>query len=319
MKKFIGQIFIFLFFINRIYGQSLTVEFENDLLQGDDSDYTHGSRFMWTTPETLTPKWLSFLPGKTPFFRPDEGVYDYSFVLGQNMFTPNDISETNLIKDDRPYAGYTYIGAIGRKTSKGQNTFVEIDIGLVGPASFAEETQTWWHEVVDATEPQGWDNQLDNELTIQIQYWESRGVTLLGKQEAWSLDMTPRIGGFLGNVQVSGAVGADARFGYNMPTSQGPGVITPTSLTKKQNRKSYVYVFFGSEGRACAWNIFLDGNTDGGSHSVDKETFVSDIRTGVGVGIKDFNMIWTIIQRSPEYKEQDEAQEYTSLAITYRF
>ena len=319
MKKYLLSGFMFLVFLTSLYGQSLTVEFENDLLQDDDSDYTHGSRFMWTTPETLTPKWLSFLPGKTPFFRPGEGVYDYSVVLGQNMFTPDDISATNLIIDDRPYAGYTYLGVIGRKTSKGQNTFVEIDIGVVGPASLAEDTQIWWHEVVDAKEPQGWDNQLHNEPTLQIQYWESRGVTLLGEQEKWSLDMTPRIGGFLGNVQISGAVGADARFGYNMPTSQGPGVITPTSLTKGFKKRSYVYAFFGAEGRACAWNIFLDGNTDGDSHSVDKEPLVSDVRTGIGFGIKDFNAVWTIIHRSEEYKEQDEAQEYTSIALTYRF
>ena len=319
MKSILISAFV-LTFSACVFGQSFTLEVENDLLQGDDSDYTHGTRMMWTTPETLTPKWVSFIPGKTPFFREGEGAYDYSFVFGQNMFTPDDIAATNLIEDDRPYAGYTYIGVVGRKTMDGQNTFVEIDLGIVGPCSYAEQTQKEFHRLINGTIPAGWDNQLHNEPTIQLQYWESRGVTLLGEQKHWSIDMTPRLGGLLGNVQVAGCVGADARFGYNMPTSQGPGVIVPTAITPKYKKsRNYIYVFFGAEGRAYAWNIFLDGNTDGNSHSVEKEPLVSDIRAGAGFGFKDFNAILTIIQRSPEYVGQDEAQEYTSLTLTYRF
>ena len=105
-----------------------------------------------------------------------------------------------------------------------------------------------------------------------------------------------------------------------MPTSQGPGVIVPTGISIKEKiRKTYGYLFFGTEGRAYAWNIFLDGNTDGDSLSVEKETVVTDFRVGAGIGFGDFDLLYTVIYRSREYEEQDALQEYSSLAISYEF
>ena len=64
-----------------------------------------------------------------------------SFVLGQNIFTPEDIRATKLISDDRPYAGWLYLGlglVTERKTKKNVEAVdnFEIDIGMVGPAAF---------------------------------------------------------------------------------------------------------------------------------------------------------------------------------------
>jgi hypothetical protein len=38
-----------------------------------------------------------------------------------------------------------------------------LTVGVVGPASFAEQTQKRIHEIVNADEPRGWNTQLKNE------------------------------------------------------------------------------------------------------------------------------------------------------------
>ena len=69
-----------------------------------------------------------------------------SFILGQNIFTPEDITNPNLIVNDRPYAGWLYvgIGLIKRHNSGRIAVFdtLELDLGIVGPESFAEDIQT---------------------------------------------------------------------------------------------------------------------------------------------------------------------------------
>jgi len=47
---------------------------------------------------------------------------------------------------------------------------MEIQLGIVGPASFAEETQSLVHELLASQRPNGWDNQLKNEPGLAIIY-----------------------------------------------------------------------------------------------------------------------------------------------------
>lgn len=299
---------------------SLSVEVENDMFQGSDRDYTHGTRITFGLPSKEAPDWMTS-DGASSIFH-DVGEFDYGLVIGQNIFTPSDITVQELMPNDRPYAGYLYLGVLAGQRRGDRTTFVEVDVGVVGPLSMAEEAQTTIHEWRDDPMPQGWDNQLHNEPTLQFQYWESKNVQIVGSSDGLGIDMIPRVGGLLGNVQVSAAVGADVRLGWALPYTYGPNIITPTShLSDRMRNKSgnYAYVFFGSEARACAWNIFLDGNTDGDSHSVEKEPLVSDIRYGGAVGIWRLEFVLSIITRSEEYKTQEEPHKYSALNVVYRF
>jgi lipid A 3-O-deacylase len=94
-------------------GQIVNFQLENDLFGGGtDRHYTHGSRISMLSSEELTNfekkfknKVFSYLP---EYFQPD--TRRIGFVLGQNMFTPEDISRSDLIKEDQPYAGWLYMG-----------------------------------------------------------------------------------------------------------------------------------------------------------------------------------------------------------------
>jgi hypothetical protein len=71
-------------------------------------------------------------------------------------------------------------------------------LGLVGPASMADKTQKYVHELVGSGVPMGWGTQLGNELGVVATYqhsWRAAATTpLLG----FEMDLTPYVGGALG-------------------------------------------------------------------------------------------------------------------------
>jgi hypothetical protein len=104
--------------------------------QHQDRHYTHGIKFDYMRPEhaldetnTIIPLW---------------GIHDvaasHGYVLGQNMYTPQDILDPNPIPSDRPYAGWLYTGLVYQR--RGQFTDhiavlenFEINFGKVRPQS----------------------------------------------------------------------------------------------------------------------------------------------------------------------------------------
>lgn len=226
---------------------------ENDLWgSGSDQHFTHGSR-------------LSFVQSKTPVDGPcpdknkESGGFDYirdplnrllgwnipligkiptrqiSFILGQNIFTPEDITNPNLIVNDRPNAGWLYFG-IGlikiKKEEEGEliyfDTF-ELDVGIVGPGSYAEDIQIWWHaNMSDSPRPEGWRHQLKNEVGFVLNYekklrqpWIKNGLLRL------QLDFMPSAGLALGTVYTYASAGLMWRLGWNLKSDFGPPRIRP--------------------------------------------------------------------------------------------
>lgn len=63
--------------------------------------------------------------------------------------------------------------------------------------------------------------------------------------------------------------------------------------------------FLGTEGRAVARNIFLDGNTFQNSRSVVKEIVVAALIVGTELFCyKGFRLGFSIIARTPEFRKQ---------------
>jgi lipid A 3-O-deacylase len=97
-------------------GNIVNIQFENDLFGGGtDRYFTNGIRIQAVTEPI---PWMTDLADKFPWFSKKKALEDpndilqarTSISLGQNIFTPDDISETELIKDDVPYAGWLYLG-----------------------------------------------------------------------------------------------------------------------------------------------------------------------------------------------------------------
>lgn len=298
-----------------------TVAWENDYLAGSDDNYTNGVRFAYLSPENNVPGWLEEGANALPFFS-RQGHKRWHVSVGQSMFTPSDITVKALQPDDRPYAGWLYssVGVISDTGDRLDN--LQLTLGVVGPASGAEATQDFVHDLINSTDPQGWDNQLHNEPGLVLTYERKWRSIYEFSPFGYAVDFTPSVGGSVGNIYTHAAAGAVVRFGYDLPSDYGPPLIRPNlpgSDFFVPTKDFGWYLFAGVEGRAVARNIFLDGNTFEDSHHVDKYPFVGGLQAGVAFTFNDTRLAFTQIFRTREFHGQPENDEFSAITLSFRF
>ncbi len=315
---------------------TFSIYFENDLFAGTDRYYTNGVKIGWSSPDLAsfrdTPYASPLLPllDAIPFVNRPEFQKNLTFSLGQNIYTPDNTESPDVVAGDRPYAGWLYGGfGLVLKNADVRHTFA-LNIGVVGSYSYAEEAQRLVHEVRDLAVPQGWDNQLHNEVGVVGLYevawrWPRREARVgLG----W--DFIPHVGIAVGNVYDYAALGGELRVGVNLPddfgtASIGPGAGTATPVEGRERATRArvfdvgLYAFARAEGRAVARNIFLDGNTFGNSPSVDKKYLVADLTAGASMNFRDTKITYALVYRSEEFEGQAEGQLFGSITLNLAY
>jgi lipid A 3-O-deacylase len=316
---------------------TFTFYLENDVFTGTDREYTNGVKLTWISRDLTNyrenphiPEWGHRIIDHLPFVRQPGFMRNVSISIGQNMYAPEDLDRIDLIPDQRPYAGITYL-AVGfhSKTSRRMDTF-EIDLGILGPHSYAEEVQKTWHEWIDSTEPKGWDHQLKDEPILNV-FYERKWKVLRSKSlEGFAYDFIPHLGCSLGNSFTGANFGGQFRFGWNLPNDFGTFLIRPGSDTNAPvdesdprflpvTRRFGVHLFAGVDGRAVLRDILLDGNTLRDSHSVEKKRFVAHMMMGVGIIIDRCKLSSAYVRQTREYDTQKEKQEYGAVTLSFLF
>lgn len=299
----------------------LTLTVENDLFANTDRHYTNGIRLSWLSSEGRIPEWVKDAADWFPLF-PEGGKRRVGFSLGQSMFTPRDISIDPPEPDDRPYAGFLY-GGVGLVSDTGSRLdTLELQLGVVGPASLAEEAQKLVHSITGSQQPKAWDTQLENEPAIVLTYERKwRGLWEFSPF-GFGADITPHVGGSIGNVYTHATAGFMLRIGEDLPSDYGPPRIRPSlpgSDFFVPTQSFGWYLFAGVEGRAVARNIFLDGNTFEDSRSVDKKHFIGDAQAGIAVTFSGIRLAYTHIFRTKEFDGQDKPDQFGAVSVSFRF
>jgi len=298
---------------------TLSLYLENDALLRRDRDYTSGMKISWTSgwipageissDDQDRKGLLSSFLDMLPFFNKPGDRRALSILIGQSIYTPEDLQRRDLILDDRPYAGYSYLGVGVHRTTPKTMDSIELDLGIVGPHSYAENVQEQIHEWIDSTEPKGWKNQLKDEFTLELIYERKWRLVASRLGRGFGYDLIPHLGTRVGNVYIYANTGAELRFGWNPPADFGtcpirPGCESNAAADIGGSRPSGIYAFLSIDGRAVLRDIFLDGNTWKDSHSVDKRYFVADIGAGIGMSAKRFKLSYGVIYRTKEFKSQ---------------
>jgi hypothetical protein len=275
------------------------------------------------------PGWARWAVERMPTVNKGDFLHNLAFSLGQNIYTPRDITKEELIVDDRPYAGWTYAAAaLHSKNFEILNT-LEVNIGIVGPSSHADEAQKLIHEWLGGDEPRGWDNQLQDEPGFMITWQRFWRILRTPVGNVYAFDGIPHAGLTLGNVFTYANLGGEIRFGYNLPADfgtslirPGGGVACPVGLQDPRcgAEMDFSLTFFvGVDGRAVAHNIFLDGNTCKESHSVGKNYFVADVSAGFSIVYKRVKLTYAHVFRSEEFKDQNGGLFFGSLSFAVTF
>lgn len=326
------------------------VYWENDVIADTDQHYTNAVKLTWLSPDLgryrddpRLPGFLLPLIEALPFVNEPGYVHNVGISLGQSMYTPEDIEDDEVVKGDRPYAGHAYAAlALHAKNAARLDTF-EIGLGVVGPGSYARQTQRGVHTVIGSPQPKGWDNQLSHEPALSLAWQHSiraRSYSLeaypgaelvhrlLGDADL-ELDLIPRYGLTLGNVMTFAGAGATARLGFNLPEDFGASLIAPAGGVlapakdegpRLRDRPVSLYGFVTAEARLVGRNLFLDGNTFARSHRVDRLPVVGDLGLGLSLGVGRFSASYTTVFRSAEFAEQNGfGQVFGSLSLAWVF
>ena len=324
-------------------GDIFSLQLENDMFGGGtDRHFTHGTRASFLSSRqneyslaTRAARWLPCIKC--------EGDVRYGVAIGQSMFTPEDITQTALITDDRPFAGWAFatfslvrgpvqptFRALGQDSRRSRRLLAQIDslesfeltLGVVGPSSYAEQTQKTVHDIVGARNPNGWDNQLNDEPGIILSYetrWRSPFFSVV---DDFGVDVLPSVGASLGNVFTFAAASVTLRLGDDLSNDFGPPRIRPSlpgSEYYAPNDGFGWYLFVGGGVRAVARNIFLDGNTYKDSHRVDKRPVVFDLQAGLVLSLWGrARLSFTNIFRTREFRGQREGDEFGAISVSFR-
>ena len=315
---------------------TFSIYLENDYFAGKDGEYSNGLKLTWSSsikdqyPQNVWPhRWLYPIVKHIPFEKKSDRKRNITFALGQNIYTPEDIEAEEVVEDERPYAGISYLSLGFHSRLEREMDSIEVSLGLVGPSSYAEQCQKAVHRIFDDIEPKGWDNQLNNEPVLEVVYEHKKKIIKTGMSGGFGQDLILNTGAGLGNALTYYNLGLAYRFGWNMPDDFGifpirqissfNGSFDEKDPRHSKNNKIGIQLFASVEGRAVLRNIFLDGNTFTDSHSVNKKPVVGDLVSGIDLSIGSAQLSFALVFRSKEYETQSKAQKFASINFSVSY
>ena len=270
----------------------LRLTWENDIFAGTDGHYTNGAAVSASGRVAGT----------------GASLLGWEMTLGQKIYTPRDTSARQLDRDDRPYAGYTYLSLAVIRANRELHVEdrITLTLGVVGSSSGAEAAHRLAHEVTGSSPAEGWAHQLQDEPALGLLYRRSPRI-LRSQAFGLDVDLTADLEVALGNVTTHAGVGARLRLGLNVPDeySNAPPVALRCYLTA------------GASLRAVGYDIFLDGNLlRSGGHRVHKHPLVADLQVGLTVTISDrLSISYVHTYRSPQFRGQRRGDQFGSFSL----
>ena len=273
-----------------------------------DRFYTNGLRISFGKPgfdaandSGSPPRWARFIGRRCSACMTYPG-----FSIGQSLYTPERIGIAEPQPGERPWAAWLYagFGAAVYSPNERSRHDIELQIGVTGDAAGGEWLQKRWHDLVGATEPQGWDNQFDSELGVNAFYTYQHIVRRSGEPRIVEWDFVPSFNVAAGTIGTYAGVGATVRVGRNI--SDFPYTpIRPNELRSVPDRLEHleIYGFVGADVRGVAHNYFLEGSLFGDdAGAVDAKALVWDFKFGVTVRFKRTNITYAVVRRSEEFE-----------------
>ncbi|MGZ9109253.1 MAG: lipid A deacylase LpxR family protein [Micavibrio sp.] len=303
----------------------ITAVYENDLIgSGRDGEYTSGVRLSYIDVSADFPDYAHNIADVIPTFDIN-ATSSIFYSVGQNIFTPRDVTQRDANRDDRPWAGFLYT-SVGMATLTDNHTDeLEITLGMVGPAALGQNTQKFIHShITDSPTPRGWRHELKNEPGFMLAWQRAFPAALSGEAGPLFWTVAPHYGVTLGNIYTFANTGLSIQLRpesskwQDTPVRVRPALPGTGFFEIPEKRWSW-YLFAGVDGRAVGRNIFLDGNSFTDSARVDKNFFVADSNAGIALTYDQFRISYTMIHRTKEFHNQQDSQIFGAISVGYRF
>ena len=306
--------------------QDMLVPFSNE-----DRDYTMGMaiEFFWSKEQGLYPldnlvrsasQWLGMNNSNNNIV--------YSFMLGSVVYTPDDLSNSLPIFDDRPYSSLIYLSNKRVLTEPRKALAADVSIGLLG-GNLAESLQTQLHTTYRAVSgsdepvnPQGWSHQVSDggELTMRLRLSGSLLQPDLSRKGRW--DLTTSYGlslGYQTNLNVSVAVRAGSIKSpfWSLPFDPvNRGNFLPSAPEQEW------YVWSSLRSHLIIYDVLLQGqfrDSDVRFSADQIERVVYDGAVGLTMGFEKSQFTFSVNAKSPDLKFISRSQVWGGLHYLFHF
>jgi hypothetical protein len=270
-------------------------EFDNDIFFRSDDGISNGLSLQYHSPAAADWRDLQGvgrlqrrLGTWLPFPRREGLRCRAGLAIGQLLQTPLDITRSDLIPEDVPYAGALTLHANWTRYSGNDLYGFEVVAGVAGPLSLAGATQRLVHRLFGFRPPRGWGNQLGNELLLNFNSVRKRKIWRAGRTEGTAIDLALSGDVALGNLLTHARAALELRAGSNMP---GGFISLPdpvgfvmqhaAALNPACPARASWQGFFALRGAALGRMLFLDGNTFRHSHRLERNPFMAQMLAGL--------------------------------------
>ncbi len=303
--------------------ERINIYLENDAEFDTDVGYSDGGKFsaLLYRPN-VEGHWL-----RIPFTEDLTRSHFISFSAARQMFTPDDLDATEVVEDERPYAGWFYYEMGLHQSSQRHLDSLIVQVGVLGPASLTEAYQKYIHKLLGVSNPAGWEHQLRNEIGLQLNYQHKWRFV---PTEVWGVESSiiPYAGGEFGNIAIKANSGVSLRIGWNIPEDFDTSFIDdvgesgipvhPNSIPGGSKIWSFNFNL-SAGGSFVARDVFLDGNTFTDSHSVEKNLLRAYGRYGFSARYKSFILDYHRVYNTEHYKTQGYGHKYGAIYFSYLY
>ncbi len=111
----------------------------------------------------------------------------YSIGFSHLFFTPSDLKLRTIDQLDRPYAGVISFN-FGVNFLRNSHSLIsmKLDAGILGPGAGMSGLQEWYHDIIGAKKPRGWQYQIENSPLVTLSFDYLRSLLKTGKFEFFS-------------------------------------------------------------------------------------------------------------------------------------
>lgn len=314
---------------------TLLVRSDNDVYgrANQDHNYTAGAAITWVSPglgdyseDACLPGFIRGLNSGLGWLQPrDADRRNLVLTYTHALYTPEDGTRSDLILDDRPYAGVLMFG-IGWNGRRGDTLgTTHLRIGTTGPSAQGEAAQDAVHQIFGRNRFRGWDNQLRDEVLVQLLHERLWRLHRSEYGDAMAWDLIGHAGGSLGNLATYANGGFELRWGKHLPDDFGTDPFRPAGDNTAPGDRPDLgdawgwHFFAGVDARYVLQDITLDGNSWKDSHSVDRREAVGDLSLGVAITRGPWKIAGSHIRRTREFVGQDARPIFGSVTVSRTF
>jgi hypothetical protein len=298
-----------------------TLQDENSgVAAGTPSDrfYVNGLRLGWTSPTGAVPNFLTGV-GRTLW---GSGEQRIAFDLSQQIYTPADTSTTVPNPHDRPYAGVLLGNLSLLSDTEDTRSVLALSLGVVGPASGAENLQNGFHNLIGQEIAHGWGGQISNTPAINLLH-ERTWRLPMGSVAGVETDALPALTVAIGDLRDYAQVGITFRFGRGLNSDFGvprlrPGLSGGDAYTP--TRPFAWYFFAGIDGQAVAYDLLLQAPPFRGGPHVSPVWDIGEAQGGFAVMAYGMRLTFAYVVQTQEFHGQTGGlHQFASASIAFRF